>query len=212
MLKPWQALFCVVILLSLSMVHSSFADTAIFSPRQQIKNGILPEDVLCSKNFLRFEKLSDQSLLCVKSTTAYVLSKRGWGILATQEISMDQAITKMNGYGTQHPNCINCSASLSRINFVFLKHDGGKDVPNFILYQSDDNSKIVGKEVQKISFIQSNETGIKWNQSEYYSNYTGDKYAWASYMYEVKLTKMIFVDPLTGEIIGYYNYGCHECT
>lgn len=208
-------MLCSILLLSLFQFNfgSGQVQSTNLSPLEQIKNGTPPEKVLCSKDFIRFEKLSDKSVVCVKSSTAGVLSKRGWGTLLPQEISKDQAIAKMNEYDTQHHGCVNCFVSdPSEVHYVFLKHIGTKGLPNFIMYQSDQTSKYIGEKWGEISFIKSNETNAaRSNLSEYMTNDTNDRYAWASSMTIPIWTTMTFVDPLTGEVIGHYSAGCSGC-
>jgi len=50
----------------------------IDSPLKQIKNGILPDNVMCKDGFLLIKKLPTNSVACVKSSTAEKLVERGW--------------------------------------------------------------------------------------------------------------------------------------
>jgi hypothetical protein len=56
------------------------------SPRQQITNGVLPENVVCADGLMLIKKISDDSPACVKLQTARKLVERGWGILVTSLI------------------------------------------------------------------------------------------------------------------------------
>ena len=49
-------------------------------PLQQIRIGMEPEDIVCSESLVKIEKLSDNSIACVKPSTAEKLVERGWGI------------------------------------------------------------------------------------------------------------------------------------
>jgi len=51
------------------------------SPLQQIRIGMGPGDLVCSEGLVKIEKLSDNSIACVKSSTAEKLVERGWGTL-----------------------------------------------------------------------------------------------------------------------------------
>lgn len=48
-------------------------------PLQQIRLGMEPEDLVCSEGLVKIEKLSDNSIACVKPSTAEKLVERGWG-------------------------------------------------------------------------------------------------------------------------------------
>jgi len=50
-------------------------------PLQQIRLGMEPEDLVCSEGLVKIEKLSDNSIACVKPSTAEKLVERGWGTL-----------------------------------------------------------------------------------------------------------------------------------
>ncbi len=49
------------------------------SPLQQIRIGMEPVDLICSEGLVKIEKLSDNSIACVKASTAEKLVQRGWG-------------------------------------------------------------------------------------------------------------------------------------
>ena len=51
------------------------------SPRQQMKNGILPDNVICYEGKILIKKLSTNSIACVKPQTAQKLVERGWELL-----------------------------------------------------------------------------------------------------------------------------------
>jgi putative hemolysin len=51
------------------------------SPKQQIANGILPQDVLCSEGFTLMQKTSTNTAACVKPATAKILAERSWGTI-----------------------------------------------------------------------------------------------------------------------------------
>ena len=51
------------------------------SPKLQIKSGVQPEKVKCNEDLVLILKATDNSPVCVKSTTAQKLLERGWTIL-----------------------------------------------------------------------------------------------------------------------------------
>lgn len=85
----WQVSFFVVILmLSVSMVSSSFAysertswGVIILSPRLQIHNGTHPEYVTCWKNLALMKNSQTNSIACVKVSTGEKLLERGWELI-----------------------------------------------------------------------------------------------------------------------------------
>jgi hypothetical protein len=48
------------------------------SPKQQIKNGILPKDIICSKGLVLVQKSSNSTVACVKSESIQKLIEREW--------------------------------------------------------------------------------------------------------------------------------------
>jgi len=74
-------------LLALGQSHITFPANATnttddythLSPRQQMKKGVQPVDVVCSEGLVLMKKLSKNSVACVKPTTAEKLVERGWG-------------------------------------------------------------------------------------------------------------------------------------
>jgi hypothetical protein len=132
--------------------------------------------------------------------------------LLVQEISKDQVIAKINEYAKQSHTCCLVD-NYSYISYVFLKHNGEKNLPNFIVYKSNQTSKYIGEKWEEVSFIKLNDTNHGYlNISEYMANDTNSRYAWVFYTWHPIWTIMIFVDPLTGEVLGYYNAGCTVCT
>jgi len=158
---------------------------------------------------MRFEKLSDKSVVCLESSTAKTLAKRGWGFSLQQELSRDQVVAKINEYGytIQHYCCP--FARSSDLQYVFLQNSP-KDSLNFTVYYSDENSKSIGqKKWQDIPF---NRNESNYVLSEFYSNSTENRYAWMFFFVSIpRWGEMIFADPLTGEIIGHYSAGCRVC-
>ncbi|MGI0022229.1 MAG: thermonuclease family protein [Nitrososphaeraceae archaeon] len=57
-----------------------------FTPRQQISNGVLPEDVICKEGLELIFKSRDNSPACVKPQTAQKLVDRGWGTTSISSI------------------------------------------------------------------------------------------------------------------------------
>jgi hypothetical protein len=50
------------------------------SPKDQIENGILPQDVVCSDNLVLIKKISKDTVACVRPITVEKLVQRGWGV------------------------------------------------------------------------------------------------------------------------------------
>lgn len=62
-------------MISVTLVN---ADTQQKSPKQQLDEGISPENVLCNENLVLIFKPSDGSPTCVKESTMKKLISRGW--------------------------------------------------------------------------------------------------------------------------------------
>ena len=73
----------VISLLASSCVVLPFAfgqnTTMILSPRKQIANGVLSEDIVCSDGFVSIQRSPANSPVCVTPETAKKLVDRGWG-------------------------------------------------------------------------------------------------------------------------------------
>lgn len=86
--KHLQVSFCIVILLSVSTFHSSFADVkqnffgeVIPSPRQQLQNGTSIWSVVCWENLALMRNLDTNSIACVTISTGEKLLERGWELI-----------------------------------------------------------------------------------------------------------------------------------
>ena len=53
----------------------------LLSPLDQMQQGILPENIKCSSDFVLIVKLDGDSSACVTPTTQQTLIERGWGFL-----------------------------------------------------------------------------------------------------------------------------------
>jgi len=62
-----------------SMVQAEILSDQPTSPKIQMKQGTLTEDVLCKVGLVLMKKTSDGSAACVSPSTALKLEKRGWG-------------------------------------------------------------------------------------------------------------------------------------
>ncbi len=60
--------------------------SGLSTPLAQIKNGILPEKVVCSDDLVLIKRSYANSIACVKPQTAQKLVERGWGTLKGQKI------------------------------------------------------------------------------------------------------------------------------
>jgi len=57
-------------------------ETELKSPRQQVADGVFPEDVVCGFSYVAVLKWADtDSTACVTSSTSEALVERGWGVL-----------------------------------------------------------------------------------------------------------------------------------
>lgn len=51
---------------------------ALLSPKQQVDNGVVPQDVVCDEGLLLIQKITGSAVACVLSSTAQKLVERGW--------------------------------------------------------------------------------------------------------------------------------------
>jgi len=52
------------------------------SPRQQMANGVAPENVICKEGLELVIRISDGTAACVKQLTSLILAERGWGFIS----------------------------------------------------------------------------------------------------------------------------------
>ena len=64
----------------LTMVPLDGYQNEIASPKQQIFQGVLSEDVICKSGLELIFKITDKSPVCVKEQSAEKLIQRGWGV------------------------------------------------------------------------------------------------------------------------------------
>jgi hypothetical protein len=56
----------------------------IAPPLKQISSGVAPHDVICNEGLVLIEKISKNTVACVKPSTAEQLALRGWGTIVTE--------------------------------------------------------------------------------------------------------------------------------
>jgi len=75
---------CIIILvialnlISVNISNHVYALIKEIPPLKQIRNGILPEDVKCSSNLVLIQKISKNTVACVKPDTSLDLIERSW--------------------------------------------------------------------------------------------------------------------------------------
>ena len=65
-------------LISLNITTHVYALIKEIPPLKQIRNGILPENIKCASNLVLIQKISKNTVACVKPDTSLDLIKRGW--------------------------------------------------------------------------------------------------------------------------------------
>lgn len=83
-------LLSVVVMIQLDSVYASDL-FEIPTPKQQLNDGVAVEDVLCKSGYSLMIKLSNESVMCVKPSTAMKLEERKWGqVLVDSQIMLKQ--------------------------------------------------------------------------------------------------------------------------
>ena len=83
-------LLSAVVMIQLDSVYASDL-IEILPPKQQLNNGVAVEDILCKSGYSLIVKLSNDSVMCVKPSTAMKLEERQWGeILVNSEDMLKQ--------------------------------------------------------------------------------------------------------------------------
>ena len=87
-------LLSVVVMIQLDSVYASNL-FEIQSPKQQLNDGIEVEDVLCKSGYSLMLKSSNDSVMCVKPSTAMKLEYRQWGQILVNSQDMLKQILKI---------------------------------------------------------------------------------------------------------------------
>ena len=61
-----------------AMINSTYADSQMMSPKKQMANGVLAEDVICKGGYTLMIRISGDAA-CVTPSTANKLNTAGWG-------------------------------------------------------------------------------------------------------------------------------------
>lgn len=84
------------------------------SPKQQLENGVLPEEIICKDGLELIFKSTDGSPACVKPKTAEKLIERGWGIKNYMHLSESlQTCSRIPGEIIECPAGFVCYEELS---------------------------------------------------------------------------------------------------
>lgn len=97
----------VIISLIIFLIPSVVAEKQIESPRSQILNGVVPQDVICKKNMTLVLKINGKFAACVKPSTANVLVEIGWG-------------TKLQNTAINNSNSFDMKKTTSDIHLAFF--------------------------------------------------------------------------------------------
>lgn len=103
----------------------------ILSPKQQMANGVLSQDVVCHDGFTLIQKASTDTAACVKPATARILAERIWGTVlkdtANPEISNPkQMANPASTYCFDHDGKIEMSKSDTGVQGICIFSDGSK--------------------------------------------------------------------------------------
>ena len=83
-------LLSAVVMIQLDSVYASDL-FEIPTPKQQLNDGVAVEDVLCKSGYSLMTKFSNDSVICVKSSTATKLEERQWGsVLVNSQYMLKQ--------------------------------------------------------------------------------------------------------------------------
>jgi len=80
-LKQLILIYFGIILISNVSISSVYSDAIPMSPRQQMANGIAPENVICKEGLELVIRSSDGTAACVKQLSSLKLAERGWGFI-----------------------------------------------------------------------------------------------------------------------------------
>jgi len=179
------------------------ASAYYLNPREQLKLGIVSEDVICPNGLVLVEKSDANMPACVKPGTASQLVQMGWGHIT----KMQQLITREDAINITKKNIP--YSPIRGSSFGVLKYNETKNgTPLFLIYELSPNlfSFHTGKGYQ---------INLMCNHDLTCGNYTSKtmgRFVWIVGSSEGApgTTNIFFVDAKTGEIVGSYN-PCPMC-
>lgn len=100
------------------------------SPKQQMENGILPQDVTCASGLALIQKASANTAACVKPATAKILEERNWGTILkaanTEGSSPKQVENPASTYCFDHGGKIEMSESETGVQGICVFPNGSE--------------------------------------------------------------------------------------
>lgn len=114
------------------VVTVSVSKENMLSPRQQMANGILPQDVTCTGGLALIQKASTNTAACVKPATAKILEERSWGTILKEATSdaespnPKQVENPASTYCFDHGGKIEMSQSEDGVQGICVFPDGSK--------------------------------------------------------------------------------------
>jgi hypothetical protein len=73
------------------MIDADYSIYSLYPPKLQIKNGVIPEDVLCKYGLNLVFKTTDYSPVCVKTDTIKKLINREWVVFSPDQVWYDSS-------------------------------------------------------------------------------------------------------------------------
>jgi len=64
----------------LCKIDNKYLQVSEYTPLHQLKDGVLPNDVVCTKNLVLVLKISKNTVACLTPKTAEILILRHWGV------------------------------------------------------------------------------------------------------------------------------------
>lgn len=99
------------------------------SPKQQMTNGVLPQDVVCHDGLALMQKASAGTAVCVTPATAKTLAERAWGTIlkeATEATTPKQIPNPASTYCFENGGKIEMSQSDAGVQGICVFPDGSK--------------------------------------------------------------------------------------
>ncbi|HSA98301.1 MAG TPA: DUF333 domain-containing protein [Candidatus Nitrosotenuis sp.] len=103
----------------------------LLSPKQQMANGVLPQDVVCPDGLALVQKTSTGTAACVKPATAKILAERTWGTILKEASSQETTSPKQipnpaSTYCFDNGGKIEMSQSDAGVQGICVFPDGSK--------------------------------------------------------------------------------------
>ena len=117
--------FFIIAVITIGLLSSNLAYATVHPgmirsfpyPLHQIKNGVEAKNVTCQDGLVLMIKSRDNSPACVRPQTAQKLMERGWGKMASENLTNTELLCTANGgkWDAKYKECVGISSKTCNI-------------------------------------------------------------------------------------------------